>query len=72
MASVGSSFHELCQAIDCKNWEEVEPFLLSEGFVGGIKNDRAHFSIGEMKYKKSPLLLSRALERKQKRDQEAA
>lgn len=74
VASPGNSFHEVCQAIDCGNWRDAEPYLLAEGFVGGsngIPDDPAHFSIGEMRYKNDPLLVARAHEeddRKKRRE----
>ena len=58
VATPGSSFHLLGQAIDVKNWEEAEPYLLAAGFIGGskgIKNDPWHFSYGELKFQKKIL-----------------
>lgn len=47
-------FHEAGLAVDVGNWEEAQPFLWAEGFVGGtkgIRRDWWHFSIGELKPK---------------------
>lgn len=47
-APPGTSFHENGLAVDVQNWEKAEPFLAAEGIVGGLTNDRNHFSMGEM------------------------
>lgn len=47
-APPGSSFHENGLAVDVTNWQEAEPYLEAQGIVGGLTNDRGHFSMGEM------------------------
>ncbi|MBI2634361.1 D-alanyl-D-alanine carboxypeptidase family protein [Candidatus Peregrinibacteria bacterium] len=47
-APPGKSFHEKGLAVDIQNWEMAEPYLQAYGLVGGIENDRGHFSMGEM------------------------